>query len=96
MAGDTEMSKYEELDKLSSKELHERAVKTAVRRVDVKYLWELLTLIPAAEAAAGNLSESELDIKYLPPLLDDYLHAGDSEIADQLRPFYIRYLAEHS
>lgn len=96
MAGDAELSKYEELDKLSSKELHERAVKAAVRHVDVKYLWELLTLIPAAEAAAGNLSESELDIKYVLPLLDDYLHAGESEIADQLRPFYIRYLAEHS
>jgi len=103
MAGDEELNKknedlgrYEELDKLSSKELHERAVKTAVRRVDVKYLWELLTLIPAAEAAAGNLNESELDIKYVLPLIDDYLHAGDSEIADQLRPFYIRYLAEHS
>lgn len=96
MAGDEDTSKYEELDKLSSKELHERAVKAAVRRVDVKYLWELLTLIPAAEAAAGNISESELDIRYVLPLIDDYLHAGESEIADQLRPFYIRYLAEHS
>lgn len=103
MAGDRESSeknedlgKYEELEKLSSKELHERAVRTAVRRVDVKYLWQLLTLIPAAEAAAGNLSESEVDIKYVLPLIDDYLRAGESEIADQLRPFYIRYLAEHS
>lgn len=103
MAGDEDSSKkskdlgrYEELDKLSSKELHERAVKTAVRRLDVKYLWELLTLIPAAEASAGNVDESEIDIKYVLPLIDDYLHAGESEIADQLRPFYIRYLAEHS
>ncbi|HLS76393.1 MAG TPA: hypothetical protein VK083_06350 [Nocardia sp.] len=91
-----ERDRYAELDQLSSKELHERAVRTAVRRVDVKYLWQLLTLIPAAEAAAGNVSESEADIKYVLPLIDDYLRAGDSEIADQLRPFYIRYLVEHS
>ncbi|SLJ82388.1 Uncharacterised protein [Mycobacteroides abscessus subsp. abscessus] len=30
------------------------------------------------------------------PLIDDYIHAGDGAVADQLRPFYIQYLAEHS
>lgn len=90
------MAAPEDLNALSSKELHDRAVKLAVRRGDVKYLWQLLTRIPAAEAAAGNVGESEADIKYVLPLIDDYLHAGDGAVAEQLRPFYLEYLAEHS
>ncbi|WP_280407418.1 hypothetical protein, partial [Nocardia brasiliensis] len=84
------------LDTLSSKELHDRAVKLAVRHGDVKFLWRLLTSIPAAEAAAGNLGESEADIKYVLPMIDDYIHAGDGEVAEVLRPFYLEYLNEHS
>ncbi|QIS15493.1 MULTISPECIES: hypothetical protein [Nocardia] len=90
------MAVNEELDNLSSKELHDRAVRLAARRGDVKYLWQLLTRIPAAEAAAGNLGESEADIKYVLPLLDDYIHAGDGAVAEQLRPFYLDYLLQHS
>ncbi|RJO75810.1 hypothetical protein D5S18_13610 [Nocardia panacis] len=90
------MAEKEQLEQLSSKELHDRAVKLAVRRGDVKFLWQLLTRIPAAEVAAGNLGESEMDIKYVLPLLDDYIHAGDGALAEQLRPFYLEYLAEHS
>jgi hypothetical protein len=90
------MAGNEELEKLSSKELHDRAVRLAARRGDVKYLWRLLKSIPAAEAAAGNLGESELDIKYVVPMIDDYIHAGDGEIAEVLRPYYLDYLTEHS
>ncbi|MEV6278067.1 hypothetical protein [Nocardia sp. NPDC051832] len=90
------MSGNEELENLSSKELHDEAVKLAVRHGDVKFLWQLLTRIPAAEAAAGDLGESEADIKYVVPLIDDYIHAGDGAVAEQLRPFYLEYLAAHS
>ncbi|MET8648341.1 MULTISPECIES: hypothetical protein [Nocardia] len=90
------MSDHEELEKLSSKELHDRAVKLAVRHGDVKFLWRLLTSIPAAEAAAGNVGESEADIKWVVPMIDDYFHAGDGDIADMLRPFYLEYLTGRS
>ncbi|MFQ6325884.1 MULTISPECIES: hypothetical protein [unclassified Nocardia] len=90
------MAGYEDLEKLSSKELHDRAIKLAVRHGDVKYLWRLLTSIPAAEAAAGNLGQSAADIKYVVPMIDDYVHAGDGEVAEVLRPFYLEYLIEHS
>lgn len=86
----------EDLEKLSSKELHDRAVRTAVRRGDVKFLWNLLKAIPAAEAEAGRLGESEADIKYVVPMLDDYLHAGDGDLAEVLRPTYLDYLGKHS
>ncbi|MCC3317092.1 hypothetical protein [Nocardia africana] len=87
------MSDVAELEKLSSKELHDRAVKHAVRHGDVKFLWRLLEQIPAAEAATGNIGESEADIKYVLPMLDDYVHAGEGEIAEALRPLYIEYLS---
>ncbi len=89
------MADVAELEKLSSKDLHDRAVKHAVRHGDVRFLWRLLEQIPAAEAAIGNLDESAADIKYVLPMLDDYLHAGDGEIADVLRPMYLEYLTEH-
>ncbi|MEV6767215.1 hypothetical protein AB0N05_01135 [Nocardia sp. NPDC051030] len=90
------MAETQDLESLSTKELHDRAVKLAVRHGDVKFLWELLKSIPAASAAAGNLGESELDIKYLLPLLDDYRHAGEGEIGEVLRPMYLDYLTKHS
>ncbi|MGN2636019.1 hypothetical protein ACWEKT_09900 [Nocardia takedensis] len=85
-----------ELEKLTSKQLHDRAVKLAVRHGDVRFLWRLLTAIPAAEAAAGNVGESEADIKWVLPMLDDYVHAGDGDVAEVLRPVYLEYLSEHS
>lgn len=90
------MADDQDLEKLSSKELHDRAVKLAVRHGDVKFLWDLLKSIPAAEAAAGNLGESENDIRYVLPMLDDYVHAGEGDIAEVLRPMYIDYLGKHS
>ncbi|MFI9509112.1 hypothetical protein [Nocardia sp. NPDC052566] len=90
------MAVNEELEKLSSKELHDRAVKLAVRRGDLKYLWQLMERIPVAEVEAGNLGESQADIKYIGTLIDDYIHAGDGELAEQLRPYYLDYLVAHS
>jgi hypothetical protein len=89
------MADVAELEKLSSKELHDRAVKHAVSHGDVRFLWRLLEQIPAAEAAAGELGESEADIKWVVPLLHDYVHAGDGKLADALRPTYITYLSSH-
>ncbi|MEU1983479.1 hypothetical protein [Nocardia sp. NPDC019395] len=90
------MSPSEELDSLSSKELHDRAVKLAVRHGDIRFLWQLLTRIPAAEATAGRAGESEADIKWVVPMLDDYVHSGDGELAEALRDFYLDYLRGHS
>ncbi|MFE6919620.1 hypothetical protein ACFVAV_01105 [Nocardia sp. NPDC057663] len=89
------MSEDQDLEKLSSKELHDRAVRTAVRHGDVKFLWRLLKSIPAAQAEAGELGESEADIKYVLPMIDGYMHAGDGKLADVLRPTYLDYLNKH-
>ena len=91
------MSTREDLDKLSSKELHDRAVRLAEHRLDVGFLWRLLKTIPVAEAATGNLSEAEADVGVadLVPLIHDFTHAGEGELANALRPTYIEYLAKH-
>jgi hypothetical protein len=83
------------LDALSSKELHDRAVHRAKRHVDVKFFWELIKTLPAAEAAAGRVDEAENDVFHLSAHVDDLTDAGEGETADMLRPFYIEYLRKH-
>ncbi|GAB3967888.1 hypothetical protein GCM10029978_036240 [Actinoallomurus acanthiterrae] len=82
----------EELETLSSKELHDRAVERAVRHVDVGFLWRLLKSIPAAEAASGHLDQAEADISHLSAMLNELVHSGDSDVAEALRPLYLDYL----
>jgi hypothetical protein len=91
------MATAEELEKLSSKELHDRAVKLAERRLDVGFLWRLIKTIPVAEAAAGNLDEAKADIAVgdLVPLFANVDHADEGDLADALRPLYIEYLEQH-
>lgn len=85
----------EDLDELSSSELHDRAVRLAVHRLDVGFLWRLLRALPAAEAASGRLSEAETDVTRVAAELSDLIGSGDGYLADELRPFYTEYLREH-
>jgi hypothetical protein len=87
----------DELERLSSKELHDRAVSHAVGHGDVKFLWTLIKSVPAAEAAAGHMDEARSDVVSLSSLLTDVVHAGEEDaVADALRPLYIDYLEQHS
>jgi hypothetical protein len=88
------MPTFEELDKLSSKELHGRAVKLAEHRLDVPFLWRLLDEVPAAEAAAGTVCEADLEIGHLLTRVQDLVHP-DEKLQDALRPVYIDYLMKH-
>lgn len=89
------MSADDPLEQLSSQELYQLAVRHARRHLDVGFFWRLLELLPAAEAAAGELDEAEADVTRLSAHLDDLTDAGRGEIADALRPFYLEYLREH-
>jgi hypothetical protein len=82
----------EELGKLTSRELHDRAVERAVRHLDVGFLWRLLKAIPAAQAAAGHPDQAEADVSHLSAMLNELVHAGNGDVADALRPLYIEYL----
>jgi hypothetical protein len=81
------------LDALSSRELHDLAVKRALRHFDVEFLWELLRALPAAEAAEGHAAEAGRDIAHLSVLIDDAL--GEDDVTDALRPLYLDYLTKH-
>ena len=83
------------LDHLSSEKLHDLAVTRAKRHLDVKFFWELVRLLPTAEAAAGDLEQAETDVMRLSAHLDDVSDAGKGEVADLLRPFYLEYLRDH-
>jgi hypothetical protein len=90
-----DMTTRQELDALTSKELHDRATDLAKHRLDIEFLWGLLRTIPAAESAAGELDRSEVDIMKVTPLLNDLRDADEGRLADALRPFYIDYLLGH-
>jgi hypothetical protein len=83
------------LDRLPAKELHDLAVRHALRRLDLEFFWRLLEYLPAAEAAAGEVDEAAADLQSLAAHLDDITDSGRGEIAELLRPFYLEYLREH-
>lgn len=85
-----------ELDELPSKELYERAMRLARERRDVGFLWDLLRAIPAAAASMGEVGRAEFDLLHGLSLLEEFTHAGEGEMADALRPFYIEYLTAHA
>jgi hypothetical protein len=85
----------DEADKLSSRELHDLAVRRAVHHLDVEFLWELARAIPAAEAAEGHSIEAGRDITHLSVLIDDAIEKQEGDVADALRPIYIDYLVKH-
>ncbi|MGK2877348.1 MAG: hypothetical protein ACSLFF_02040 [Solirubrobacterales bacterium] len=90
------MATFEELNALSSKELHDRATLRAKKHVDVQFYWDLLKVLPAAEAAVGNEDQASADIFKIGSLLRDFFEAeeGDDHI-EALRPFFIEYLEKH-
>jgi len=84
-----------DLESLTSRELHDMAVRRALHHGDVRFLWELLRAIPAAEASEGEVGESEADATKVSALIADAYGSGEGEIADALRPLYIDYLTKH-
>ena len=85
----------EALEGLSAAELHDRATRLAWRRLDVVFLWHLLSTIPEARAAVGDEDRSEIDILRPLALLNDLVDADRGELAEGLRPLYLDYLVEH-
>jgi len=82
-------------DRLSSAELHDLAISHARRHLDVRFFWELLKVLPAAEAGAGELDEAQADVMSLSGHVDDLTESGRGEVAELLRPFYLDYLRRH-
>jgi len=89
------VSTRDELNALSSRELHDLAMRRALHHLDVEFLWELLRAIPAAEASEGHSIEAGRDITKVTALIADAIDSGEGDVAEALRPLYIDYLARH-
>jgi hypothetical protein len=85
-----------ELERLSTKDLHDRAMQLARDRTDVGFLWELLKSLPVAEAAIGDQDRSKVDILRPLALINDFFDADEGELGEALRPLYLDYLEEHA
>jgi hypothetical protein len=84
-----------ELNGLSSRELHDRAMDKARHRLDVGFFWRVLKALPAAQAAGGDIQEANADITHVSALITDALNAGtDEEALEGLRPLYVDYLSD--
>ncbi len=89
------MTTREELDALSSRELHDLAVRRALHHADVEFLWELLRALPAAEAGEGHPDHAGADITHVSSLIADAIDSGQGDLAEALRPLYLDYLVKH-
>jgi hypothetical protein len=85
----------DDLEKLSTQELHDRAVHRAEKHFDVKFFWSLLKIIPAAETAIGDTGEADFDIESSKGLIKDAIHSGDGALGEALRPVFLDYLRKH-
>ncbi len=89
------MDTEKDLDALSSRELHDLAVRRALHHADVGFFWELLRAIPAAEALEGDLREAGEDATKASSLFADVATLGEGNLAEALRPLYLDYLHKH-
>jgi hypothetical protein len=89
------MTTRDELDALPTRELHDRAIAIAKRRVDVAFLWRLIEALPVAEAVVGDEQRSKVDVMRPLALINDLFDAGEGELGEALRPMYVDYLEEH-
>jgi hypothetical protein len=85
----------DDLEKLSTHELHDRAIRRAERHMDMKFLWSLLKMIPAAELVSGDEGEADYDLESSKGLIWDAVHSGDGALGEALRPVFLEYLRRH-
>jgi hypothetical protein len=90
------MTTRDDLEALSTEELHDRAIETARKRLDVGFLWKLVKTLPVAEEVVGDDERSKVDIMRPLALINDFMDAGEGELGEAMRPLYVDYLAEHA
>jgi hypothetical protein len=84
----------EDLETMTSPDLHDRAIRTAKVEGDLDWLWHLLRSIPDAEGEVGELEDSGMDMASTVSAINGYARA-DRELPGTLRPQYVDYLLEH-
>jgi hypothetical protein len=85
---------HEDLETMTSADLHDRAIRSARAAGDLDWLWQLLRSIPAAEGEVGDLEDSEMDVASTVSAINGYARA-DRDLPDELRSQYVDYLITH-
>lgn len=88
------MTRFEDLDRLTSRELHDRAFRHAEHHLDVRFFWDLIEEIPVAEMAEGDDATAAGDIRS-PSEQVTHAVSESPALMDSLRPVYIDYLERH-
>jgi hypothetical protein len=88
------MTTFEELDALSTQELHDRAVARAKKHLDVRFFWRLMSETPVAEAAEGDAEMGIEETEHWSRQVSDQFR-DDVEKLEAQRPIYIDYLLKH-
>jgi hypothetical protein len=86
---------FEELDALTTDELRHRAFRLARERHDLKFFWELMRMIPAADEAEGRPDKLATEVESVRTWLNDFL-TPDHELLEAMRPVFVDYLKNHS
>jgi hypothetical protein len=84
----------EDLETLTSGDLHDRALGMARSERDLAWLHRLLRSIPAAGDELGDLEDSEMDLAGTVSAINGYVRA-DRDLPDVLRTQHVDYLLEH-
>jgi hypothetical protein len=87
------MPTRDELEAMPIKDLHDLAIGTARKHVDVGFLWSLVKALPVAEEMTGDDQRSKVDVMRPLALINDFLYDSDSgKLGEALRPLYVDYL----
>jgi hypothetical protein len=84
----------DDLETMTSGNLHDRAIGIAKAGRDLDWLWHLLRSIPAAEGEVGDLEDSGMDMASTVSAINGYTRV-DRDLPDTLRSEYVDYLVEH-
>jgi hypothetical protein len=82
---------FEELEKLSSKELRHRAFELARKRRDAKFFWNVMKMIPASESAEGQPELHMAEVESSRLWLLEFFRPGH-HLEDAMRPIFIDYI----
>jgi hypothetical protein len=85
---------FEDLDALPTHELRHRAFRLARERHDLKFFWDVMRMVPAAEEAEGRPDKLATEVEGVRTWLDDYL-TPDHHLLEAMRPVFIDYLSNH-
>lgn len=88
------MSTFDDLNALSSQELHDRAYRYAERHLDAGFFYSLIEMMPAAEEIEGQPRQAAADIVHWGQQVLDAVKR-DPKLVDALRPVYLDYLQKH-